>query len=149
MFHQPTPWSVMSVQWEPQEPAKRQQKNAPGSVAHWDWLHMQVWCIIFTSVCKTDSHWPSLHKLLFFIAGGSKFSDTTMKDCASADECVEMSVNFGVARTVIASKCCTTDLCNSQPVPGNVLVLSIDIYLLICTESCIHSKFSWLSKNWK
>ncbi|XP_044214688.1 urokinase plasminogen activator surface receptor-like isoform X2 [Thunnus albacares] len=50
-------------------------------------------------------------------AGGKKVSDVSMKSCVTADQCGEMSVNFGVARTVIASKCCTTDLCNKEPVP--------------------------------
>ncbi|XP_062254473.1 urokinase plasminogen activator surface receptor-like [Platichthys flesus] len=50
-------------------------------------------------------------------AGASKVSDITVKMCAMAEECVEGSLNFGVSRTVITSKCCTSELCNSQPAP--------------------------------
>ncbi|XP_045900194.1 urokinase plasminogen activator surface receptor-like [Micropterus dolomieu] len=38
-----------------------------------------------------------------------------MKSCALAEECFEGSVHFGINRTVFASKCCTSDLCNAQP----------------------------------
>ncbi|XP_051261609.1 urokinase plasminogen activator surface receptor [Dicentrarchus labrax] len=50
-------------------------------------------------------------------AGGSKLVDAHMKSCAAALECGEGSINFGVAKTVITSKCCHSNLCNTQPVP--------------------------------
>ncbi|CAK6960429.1 urokinase plasminogen activator surface receptor-like [Scomber scombrus] len=47
-------------------------------------------------------------------AGGSKVSDVTMKSCVPAQQCFDLSVNFGTARNIISNKCCTTDLCNKQ-----------------------------------
>ncbi|XP_060937893.1 urokinase plasminogen activator surface receptor-like [Limanda limanda] len=51
-------------------------------------------------------------------AGASKVSDINVKSCAVAEQCVEGSLNFGVSRTVITSKCCTSDLCNTQLAPA-------------------------------
>nr|XP_046170403.1 urokinase plasminogen activator surface receptor-like isoform X1 [Oncorhynchus gorbuscha] len=50
-------------------------------------------------------------------AGDRKVLDINAKSCAVSAECLSTSVNFGIARTTIASKCCNTDLCNSQNVP--------------------------------
>ncbi|XP_074510102.1 urokinase plasminogen activator surface receptor-like isoform X1 [Sebastes fasciatus] len=50
-------------------------------------------------------------------AGGPKPTDVNMKSCASTEQCGEGSFNFGFAETLINSKCCATELCNSQPAP--------------------------------
>ncbi|KAG5856155.1 hypothetical protein ANANG_G00005030 [Anguilla anguilla] len=39
------------------------------------------------------------------------------KSCAAQAECVSGSVNFGVTRTTVNTKCCSTDLCNTELVP--------------------------------
>uniref|UniRef100_A0A8C4EXV3 UPAR/Ly6 domain-containing protein n=1 Tax=Dicentrarchus labrax TaxID=13489 RepID=A0A8C4EXV3_DICLA len=39
-------------------------------------------------------------------AGGSKLSDIQMKTCVLNEDCAEGSVNFGLTRNVITSKCC-------------------------------------------
>ncbi|XP_055781347.1 uncharacterized protein LOC129857286 isoform X1 [Salvelinus fontinalis] len=49
--------------------------------------------------------------------GGTKVSDVNMKSCSVPAQCLTASVNFGMTRTMIASKCCNTDLCNSQSIP--------------------------------
>ncbi|KAK6326597.1 hypothetical protein J4Q44_G00022420 [Coregonus suidteri] len=50
-------------------------------------------------------------------AGDTKVLDVNAKSCAVPTECFSAAVNFGIARTTITSKCCNTDLCNSQSVP--------------------------------
>ncbi|XP_029573001.1 uncharacterized protein LOC115164532 isoform X3 [Salmo trutta] len=49
--------------------------------------------------------------------GGTKLSDVNMKSCSVPAQCLTASVNFGMMRTMIASTCCNTDLCNSQSIP--------------------------------
>uniref|UniRef100_A0A669D5W0 UPAR/Ly6 domain-containing protein n=1 Tax=Oreochromis niloticus TaxID=8128 RepID=A0A669D5W0_ORENI len=55
------------------------------------------------------------------VAGGTDLTDVKMKMCALAEECSEASVNLGVAQAVITSKCCTSDLCNTQDAPGGTI----------------------------
>ncbi|XP_051813421.1 urokinase plasminogen activator surface receptor-like [Acanthochromis polyacanthus] len=50
-------------------------------------------------------------------AGGSKLANLTSKACVLPAECVKGSVNFGIAKNEFASRCCTTDLCNTQAAP--------------------------------
>ncbi|XP_071398927.1 phospholipase A2 inhibitor NAI-like [Centroberyx affinis] len=50
--------------------------------------------------------------------GGTELANVNMKSCAVADQCLSGSVNFGASRTTISTKCCFTDLCNSQTVPA-------------------------------
>uniref|UniRef100_A0A4W5MD59 UPAR/Ly6 domain-containing protein n=1 Tax=Hucho hucho TaxID=62062 RepID=A0A4W5MD59_9TELE len=49
--------------------------------------------------------------------GDTQIVDINGKSCAQPSECLNASVNFGNVRTTIATKCCNTDLCNSQRVP--------------------------------
>ncbi|XP_073341551.1 uncharacterized protein [Pagrus major] len=48
-------------------------------------------------------------------AGGAKVVDMHTKSCALPDQCIEGSLNFGIAKTVIATKCCNSELCNTKP----------------------------------
>lgn len=50
--------------------------------------------------------------------GGSKFSDFKTKSCMKADQCIQGSVNIGVSRTITTTKCCDSDLCNTQYAPS-------------------------------
>ncbi|XP_076593498.1 uncharacterized protein LOC143324690 [Chaetodon auriga] len=66
--------------------------------------------------CPSPSYQCGALKITSF-AGDSKLSDVRMKICVLADQCVEGSVNFGIARHIITSKCCTSELCNTEPAP--------------------------------
>ncbi|XP_068612295.1 urokinase plasminogen activator surface receptor-like [Brachionichthys hirsutus] len=48
---------------------------------------------------------------------GAKVADRHMRSCVGAEQCTEGTVNFGITKTAITSKCCTADLCNIQPAP--------------------------------
>lgn len=83
-----------------------------------------LWYIVFiTHLLCTGP----VYKVSSFIAGGSELADVNMKTCTMAEQCFEGSVNFGISRTVMTSKCCNSELCNAQSVPGNLLILSIGI----------------------
>lgn len=58
----------------------------------------------------------------FFLSGGVNANEFIIKSCASPDECVQGSVNFGNFRSATVSQCCDTDLCNNQTGPGKVSV---------------------------
>ncbi|XP_071783202.2 urokinase plasminogen activator surface receptor-like [Centroberyx gerrardi] len=49
--------------------------------------------------------------------GDTELLNVHMKSCIVADQCMSGSANFGVSRTSISTKCCSTDLCNSQTIP--------------------------------
>ncbi|XP_041799196.1 urokinase plasminogen activator surface receptor-like [Chelmon rostratus] len=51
-------------------------------------------------------------------AGASELLSMDMKSCALPVECVDGSINFGISRTVLTSKCCNSELCNTQPAPA-------------------------------
>ncbi|XP_020353384.2 uncharacterized protein LOC109901816 isoform X2 [Oncorhynchus kisutch] len=52
--------------------------------------------------------------------GGTTLSDVNLKSCSVPAQCLTASVNFGMMRTMIASTCCNTDLCNSKSIPVNM-----------------------------
>ncbi|KAI4904706.1 hypothetical protein NFI96_025770 [Prochilodus magdalenae] len=54
---------------------------------------------------------------IFTSAGGQQHV-ISVKDCAAAPECISGSLNLGVSKTTINTKCCSTDLCNSQTLPA-------------------------------
>ncbi|KAI4879259.1 hypothetical protein NFI96_003947 [Prochilodus magdalenae] len=39
------------------------------------------------------------------------------KNCTAAEECINGSLNLGLVKATINTKCCNTDLCNNQTVP--------------------------------
>lgn len=49
---------------------------------------------------------------------GNVQADLHMKSCLSADQCVEGSVSYGITRIIVTSKCCTSELCNTEPAPA-------------------------------
>ncbi|XP_026016266.1 urokinase plasminogen activator surface receptor-like [Astatotilapia calliptera] len=72
-------------------------------------------CIQTTKECPSNTQCGSVRMTSY--AGGSKMLDIKAKSCAAAEECVQASVNFGVSQTLLTSKCCTSNLCNSQDAP--------------------------------
>ncbi|XP_076136104.1 urokinase plasminogen activator surface receptor-like [Alosa pseudoharengus] len=50
-------------------------------------------------------------------AGGIKAEVADLRACSPVDQCISGSMNFGIARSTISTKCCKTDLCNSQKTP--------------------------------
>ncbi|XP_061572579.1 urokinase plasminogen activator surface receptor-like [Cololabis saira] len=90
--------------------------------------------------CPTDK--CSTLKMVTY-AGTSKVMDMTMKTCAVGPECVDASVNFGISKTLVANKCCTTALCNDKPgsdfvksKPNGKKCFTCDGYSCTSTLSC-------------
>ncbi|KAL4008271.1 hypothetical protein ACER0C_002123 [Sarotherodon galilaeus] len=76
-------------------------------------------CTQTTKECPSNTQCISFRTSTY--AGGSKHLDIKGKDCAVAEDCSEGSINFGVLQILITSKCCTSDLCNTQDAPdGNI-----------------------------
>uniref|UniRef100_A0AAZ1XUA6 UPAR/Ly6 domain-containing protein n=1 Tax=Oreochromis aureus TaxID=47969 RepID=A0AAZ1XUA6_OREAU len=71
-------------------------------------------CNETTKDCPSNTQCGSFR--LTSYAGETK-ADVKEKGCAAAEECVQASINYGVIQTVITSKCCTSNLCNSQDAP--------------------------------
>uniref|UniRef100_A0A669CQD0 Urokinase plasminogen activator surface receptor n=1 Tax=Oreochromis niloticus TaxID=8128 RepID=A0A669CQD0_ORENI len=76
-------------------------------------------CTETTKECPSNTQCGSFRIISY--AGGTALADVKMKMCALAEECGEASVNLGVAQAVITSKCCTSDLCNTQDAPGGTI----------------------------
>ncbi|XP_036448315.1 urokinase plasminogen activator surface receptor-like [Colossoma macropomum] len=50
--------------------------------------------------------------------GGVQTGEVNMKGCAAAGQCVSGSLNLGLLKTTINSKCCSTYFCNSYKAPA-------------------------------
>ena len=121
-FNQWTLWIVMSVYLKPLELAIPYPSNVSGriiSVVLPESLHMQVGCCMVWSSCSLFGI-SMIYNGYCLVAGQYKVLDMNVKSCVLAQECVNGSINLGTARTAITSKCCNSDLCNSQPAPGNL-----------------------------
>ncbi|CAJ1061622.1 urokinase plasminogen activator surface receptor-like isoform X1 [Xyrichtys novacula] len=49
-------------------------------------------------------------------AGSIKIVEINMKSCFFGEQCMEGSANFGTARIRVSSRCCSSDLCNKEPI---------------------------------
>uniref|UniRef100_A0A3B1KAW7 Snake toxin/toxin-like domain-containing protein n=1 Tax=Astyanax mexicanus TaxID=7994 RepID=A0A3B1KAW7_ASTMX len=63
-------------------------------------------CLYFTKSCAV------------FTGEEEDEEDEQMKKCATSPECVSGSMNLGAMKISVNTKCCSTDLCNSQSVPA-------------------------------
>uniref|UniRef100_A0A3B3CF22 Uncharacterized LOC112143158 n=1 Tax=Oryzias melastigma TaxID=30732 RepID=A0A3B3CF22_ORYME len=52
-----------------------------------------------------------------FLKGGSPSEKIQMKGCVLPEECNEYSAIYGEEKRLRISKCCNSDLCNTEPVP--------------------------------
>ncbi|XP_070822419.1 ly6/PLAUR domain-containing protein 3-like [Chaetodon trifascialis] len=50
-------------------------------------------------------------------SGGIEFSHVQVKGCILPGECTESSLNYGLSRSVLTTKCCPYELCNTEPAP--------------------------------
>ncbi|KAG8010165.1 hypothetical protein GBF38_014365 [Nibea albiflora] len=73
-------------------------------------------CIEKDMICSYPGSQCASERITTY-AGGFKINDLQMKSCVVDEQCGESSINFGMSRHVITTKCCTTDFCNTQPAP--------------------------------
>ncbi|KAI4879261.1 hypothetical protein NFI96_020803 [Prochilodus magdalenae] len=52
------------------------------------------------------------------VSAGGYQQQVSIKGCAAAPECISGSMNLGLSKTTINTKCCSTKLCNSQTLPA-------------------------------
>ncbi|XP_047454699.1 urokinase plasminogen activator surface receptor-like [Mugil cephalus] len=73
-------------------------------------------CTETTTQCPSEKYQCAALRLVSY-TGSSEVSNLFGKSCALPEECDQHSINYGVSRTIVTSKCCSTDLCNTQPAP--------------------------------
>uniref|UniRef100_A0A3Q1II71 UPAR/Ly6 domain-containing protein n=1 Tax=Anabas testudineus TaxID=64144 RepID=A0A3Q1II71_ANATE len=66
--------------------------------------------------CPSQSYQCGASRVISYLDDSIQV-DLNVKDCALPEECITASLNFGLVKTKITSKCCTSDLCNTQPAP--------------------------------
>ncbi|CAI5692174.1 unnamed protein product [Oreochromis niloticus] len=65
--------------------------------------------------CPSNTQCGSLR--FIYYGGGEALTDGRIKKCALAEECGDASLNLGNTQAVFTSKCCVSDLCNTQDPP--------------------------------
>uniref|UniRef100_A0A3B3DKC8 UPAR/Ly6 domain-containing protein n=1 Tax=Oryzias melastigma TaxID=30732 RepID=A0A3B3DKC8_ORYME len=65
--------------------------------------------------CPSENH--QCASSFIFISGGSPSETIQMKGCFLPEECNEYSAIYGEEKRLRISKCCKSDLCNTEPVP--------------------------------
>ncbi|KAI4879260.1 hypothetical protein NFI96_020802 [Prochilodus magdalenae] len=56
--------------------------------------------------------------MTYFTSAGGQEQQVSVKDCAEAAQCITGSINLGVSKTTLNTQCCSTDLCNTEILPG-------------------------------
>ncbi|XP_024124085.1 urokinase plasminogen activator surface receptor [Oryzias melastigma] len=73
-------------------------------------------CLQTEKQCLSQSYQCGASRVVSY-AGGSKLLDLQVKACGPPEECGEASINFGLSKTSVNTKCCNSDLCNSMSAP--------------------------------
>ncbi|XP_026198274.1 phospholipase A2 inhibitor and Ly6/PLAUR domain-containing protein-like [Anabas testudineus] len=73
-------------------------------------------CTSTVKECPSQNYQCGTMRVISY-SGNSILADLNEKRCALPEECITVSLNFGLVKTKITSKCCTSDLCNTQPAP--------------------------------
>ncbi|KAI4877763.1 hypothetical protein NFI96_028381, partial [Prochilodus magdalenae] len=73
-----------------------------------------------SGTCKTTQAVCTDHcaSVTTFVRSGGQEHAISAKGCAAIEECVSGSMNLGVTKTAINTKCCSTDLCNRKTLPA-------------------------------
>ncbi|XP_029101761.1 lymphocyte antigen 6D-like [Scleropages formosus] len=70
-----------------------------------------------TTVCPSSANTCQSSTVTVF-QGSSVLTETSLNFCTTPQLCISGSINFGIVRTTVNTKCCSTDLCNSQSTPA-------------------------------
>ncbi|KAA0719763.1 hypothetical protein E1301_Tti019153 [Triplophysa tibetana] len=75
---------------------------------------------------------------------GNNSAVTQVKSCNSPLNCVNASVNFGIARATISMTCCYTNLCNTQDVPDSYTIIPNGKQCYYCDANNCSNKLNCL-----
>ncbi|XP_041967011.1 phospholipase A2 inhibitor and Ly6/PLAUR domain-containing protein-like [Alosa sapidissima] len=67
---------------------------------------------------------------------GVKLHGTAIRNCVPFDQCLNASVNFGIAKIVLNTNCCSTDNCNTKMPPEVTLNTPNGNRCFTCNEDC-------------
>nr|XP_015832038.2 urokinase plasminogen activator surface receptor [Nothobranchius furzeri] len=73
-------------------------------------------CTQTTKQCPSDSYQCAATRFMIYL-GEFQLVDAPAKKCAAVQDCLNGSINFGVAKIVSKSQCCDGNYCNTAQVP--------------------------------
>ncbi|XP_028281081.1 urokinase plasminogen activator surface receptor-like [Parambassis ranga] len=75
-------------------------------------------CSNKTMQCASERQQCAAQRIIIY-EGVMRFDNLYSKTCLLAEDCVESSVNYGTIRTAVTTRCCSSDLCNTQHAPDD------------------------------
>ncbi|XP_047455201.1 urokinase plasminogen activator surface receptor-like isoform X2 [Mugil cephalus] len=99
----------------------------------------------YTAQCPSEKYLCAVQRYVFYINGS--VWNSTRRSCVLPEECGELSLNYGFYRDVIASKCCNTDLCNTQPPPEITPPVPSGIKCTTCDEQGCNAALNCLGNE--